>query len=139
VTVIEHRSAPRILASRLLAREDTLWLGTMAVGIAGQCCLGLSCPFRQVTGLDCPGCGGTRAVLALGRGQLAEALHYNACVFLLIGVAVGCALRHPDGLPAMLREASVARRVLAVSLVLGWTVLRNLPQFGWLNTGWKHP
>jgi uncharacterized protein DUF2752 len=35
---------------------------------------GPGCPFRAVTGVDCPFCGMTRATLALGGGDLGAAL-----------------------------------------------------------------
>ncbi len=36
------------------------------------------CLFHWVTGLDCPLCGMTRAMLALARGHWREAIRYNA-------------------------------------------------------------
>jgi len=36
------------------------------------------CFFRFSTGLACPGCGMTRAVAAVGRGELAVAVRYHA-------------------------------------------------------------
>ncbi len=41
------------------------------------------CPFRFLTGISCPGCGMTRALLALLRGDLAAAYDYHPLVFLL--------------------------------------------------------
>ncbi len=35
------------------------------------------CPFRNITGLPCPGCGTTRSVGALTRGDFTEAWHFN--------------------------------------------------------------
>ena len=35
------------------------------------------CPFKMITGLQCPGCGGLRATYALLHGHVKEALHYN--------------------------------------------------------------
>jgi hypothetical protein len=56
-------------------------LGTLAVGAAAPASWqdavahdGPACPFRSVTGIDCPFCGMTRATLALGRGHLGDAL-----------------------------------------------------------------
>lgn len=42
------------------------------------------CPFRRVTGIHCPGCGGTRSMLALIRGDFLEALHDNPAAPLLV-------------------------------------------------------
>ena len=35
------------------------------------------CPFQAFTGLPCPGCGMTRAMLSLGQFKLNEAIKYN--------------------------------------------------------------
>lgn len=43
------------------------------------------CPFAAVTGRPCILCGGTRAVLAVARGDLVAAWHFNAWV-LVFGV-----------------------------------------------------
>lgn len=35
------------------------------------------CPFNRITGLNCPGCGNTRALLALLHGRFGESIKYN--------------------------------------------------------------
>jgi hypothetical protein len=47
------------------------------------------CPFHALTGWQCPGCGGTRALYHLLHFHLAEAMHYNALVTLLAPLALG--------------------------------------------------
>lgn len=88
-----------------------------------------TCPFRTVTGLDCPGCGSMRALHQLTRGHVVAAADYNALLLVFLPVGVGVWLRviagksQPRILPAWW-----GRAVLAV--VLLWTVIRNLPVFG---------
>jgi hypothetical protein len=38
------------------------------------------CSFRQVTGLYCPGCGGTHAIMALAGGHLIQSFLYHPLV-----------------------------------------------------------
>lgn len=46
------------------------------------------CIFHTVTGLYCPGCGGTRAVLALLHGKIGQALYYHPFVVYGVGLYV---------------------------------------------------
>lgn len=43
-----------------------------------------ACPLRELTGLDCPGCGGTRAVHAMLHGDLATAFDHNVLLTILV-------------------------------------------------------
>jgi hypothetical protein len=54
------------------------------------------CPFRLLTGLECPGCGTTRALHHLLHGRIDEAFRLNPLLFALAIVAL-CAL------PSLLR------------------------------------
>ena len=53
--------------------------------------VGFPCPFRALTGWECPFCGGTRLGSALLHGDVAAAFAYNPVVFvsLVLGVVVG--------------------------------------------------
>lgn len=50
---------------------------------------GIPCVFRMITGLQCPGCGMTRALGALARGNLAEAVGYNLLSVTLCPLVLG--------------------------------------------------
>ncbi len=126
--------APSAVSSR--ARLFTA-LGTGALAVGALAYIGLAdphrsnfffpaCPFKALTGLDCPGCGGLRMVHDLLHGDLAAAVVDN--VYLLVG------------LPLLLIWALVRWRsnrpvwnipVVGVIIVtaLTWAVVRNLPGF----------
>jgi hypothetical protein len=46
------------------------------------------CSFRLLTGLDCPGCGLTRAFCAISHGRLGDAWRYNPFGYLFYGVTL---------------------------------------------------
>ena len=46
------------------------------------------CIFHRLTGLYCPGCGGTRAVMALFRGDLKASFIYHPLVLYGLAVAI---------------------------------------------------
>jgi hypothetical protein len=88
------------------------------------------CPFRAVTGLDCPGCGMTRAVGQLTRGRIAAAADYNLALTLVVpallylyGRRVAAAFGRD--LPA-LRPGRVTSIVLVAGLI-AFALVRNLP------------
>ena len=73
-----------------LYRVLALWGGVLLLGMAyGLFCvktgLGIPCVLHQVTGLECPGCGISRAILALARLDFAAAFGYNAIWPLILG------------------------------------------------------
>jgi hypothetical protein len=47
-----------------------------------------ACPIHRILGIECPGCGATRALAALLRGHLIDALRLNALFVLLLPVAL---------------------------------------------------
>lgn len=72
-------------------KRGLLWV-ILGLGYYMLICLtgySLDCPFRELTGYLCPGCGTTRMVLLLGRGRLREAFFCNPVVFCTLpGAAV---------------------------------------------------
>jgi len=107
-------------------------VGAVAAGVAlGTGVVAIPCWFHALTGLDCPFCGGSRAIGALLRGDLPAALGYNAFAVLVLLPAAAIAIvllgRRELGRPIpawrVLRMALVALGVLAVA----WWVVRDLP------------
>lgn len=44
------------------------------------------CPFKTFTGIDCPGCGMTRAFCALAKGEMTRAIHFHPLSPLVFGL-----------------------------------------------------
>ena len=93
------------------------------------------CQFHRLTGLDCPGCGMTRAVYALLHGHFLRAVHDNALLIagmFWVGGRAGWFWRNrrrgqPNG---EFVPASHLWWLLVAALI--FTVLRNLPPFAFL-------
>lgn len=84
------------------------------------------CPFRLLTGWNCPACGGLRMIHDLLHGDWAAAAADN--VFLLTGIPLLAAwilLGWRRGRPVSPMPALAVLGAVTVA----WTVLRNLPAF----------
>ena len=83
------------------------------------------CVFHTLTGLDCPGCGSTRALHALLHGRVGEAFRYNPILFAGFGV-FGLALPSlaRGERPRFLDRPWFGWSVIVV--MLAWWVVRNL-------------
>jgi hypothetical protein len=93
------------------------------------------CPFRLLTGLNCPGCGALRMIHDVLHGQLAAAINDNVVLLVGIPLLAGWVLlrRRHRKLPLTLPAAAA----VMVTLV-GWTVVRNLPGFPLVPTLLTH-
>ena len=94
------------------------------------------CMFHQLTGWNCPGCGGTRAIYALLHGQLWLALRDNALAVLgllaLAGRSVWLAWHWLHGRrPGPILPSRWLIPLLVVMVAFG--ILRNLPWFAFLS------
>jgi hypothetical protein len=94
------------------------------------------CQFHRLTGLNCPGCGATRALYALLHGEVLTALRDNALFVLALAaaglrgiwLAAGKIRRRPAG---ELFPRNWAWPLLFITVV--FAVLRNLPAFSFLS------
>lgn len=87
------------------------------------------CPFRLVTGLLCPACGGTRMAYDLMHGHLTEAWLDNRALLLAAPFALAMLGRWmTEGLRGRRWQPRVGPRgqLLILALAVTWTVVRNL-------------
>ncbi|MGA9451985.1 MAG: DUF2752 domain-containing protein [Verrucomicrobiia bacterium] len=94
------------------------------------------CLFHELTGLNCPGCGGTRAAYQLLHGHLLLALRDNALFILTVAALtlrglwfIARRIRHQPATLAVPPKTLWAFLVVAVV----FSVLRNLPAFSFLS------
>ncbi len=87
------------------------------------------CPFKLLTGLDCPGCGATRATWAMVHGHPLRALGYNTLWCLLVPLLVWAWMLELRGRWPTSRHPFRARRFAPVLALLAvvFAVARNLP------------
>ncbi len=93
------------------------------------------CQFHRLTGLECPGCGTTRAAYALLHGNFSAALRDNALFVLTLGALAARGTwfgwNHFRGrVNGEFFQVKFLWLLLAAAIV--FTVLRNLPSFAFL-------
>ena len=95
-----------------------------------------ACLFHRFTGLNCPGCGGQRALHELLHGNFLVALRHNALLIFLLTAGGGLVARY-----FLLRSRGAPNPVplrpvwiwIFVGAMIVFGVLRNLPGFVWLS------
>lgn len=86
----------------------------------------LPCPFKALTGWNCPACGGLRMTHDLLHGDLAAAFVDNA--FLLFGLPmllIVVLMQRYRGKPLL----TIPTIVVIIAAAAAWTIVRNLPGF----------
>jgi len=122
--------------SRSTRELALLWcaasVGTLALAPLWPMLSGLlrPCAFRTLTGLPCPTCGTTRAVLAVVRGDLGAAIVFNPLATVVLMVFLGGGLAAPlwvcSGGPLPDLGTGTQRRLalaLLLAFLLNWAYL----------------
>ncbi len=121
-------------------RKRNLLLLILAVLCSGavllfllQSGLRVPCPIYSLTGLQCPGCGNTRATLAFLRLDFRAILHYNLLypleMLYLLWVAGFSAHSYLHTGHFSYRSPCIALDLTCLGLILLWTVVRNIASF----------
>ncbi len=91
---------------------------------------GIPCPIKALTGLECAGCGNTRAALALLRLDVMRMLEYNLLfpleIAYIIGVGSVCAKNYLKTGTFSYRSKPSLVDIIFLILLVAWTVARNL-------------
>ncbi|MDR6975580.1 hypothetical protein J2X68_002264 [Streptomyces sp. 3330] len=126
--------------SAALRHPATAPLAVLVAGAAGSAYLYVTdphqpghwlprCPFRLVTGLLCPACGGTRLVYDLMHGHFAQAWLDNRVLLLASPYALALLVRWMwAGLHGRTWHPRLSPRgtTVVLGVAVAWTVLRNV-------------
>jgi hypothetical protein len=91
------------------------------------------CPLFSATGLNCPGCGMTRAVHALIHGDISGAFHFNAIfpiyafIFGYLFISTLLMVVRGRGLQYKIFKPGLMYSLLTIAILFG--VLRNIPVY----------
>ena len=87
------------------------------------------CMFHQLTGLDCPGCGSQRAIVAATHGRWADAWHLNPALWVGLTIAFIYTMfpyrQPPRRRVERILYSPTAYLSIAAAIVI-WTIARNL-------------
>lgn len=89
-----------------------------------------SCPFKNLTGYFCAGCGGQRAFHALLRGNVAEAFHDNLLIFIIIPIVSYKIILKMNG--SAIKDVFILKNKgiwIFLSLLFFFTIIRNVPLY----------
>ena len=91
--------------------------------------IGIPCVFHVVTGLQCPGCGMTRAMAEIWQGNIAEAWEYNvlsiSALPILIIYLVYRAVRYVKGTDQSFYTWEYIVLIILWIVTIGFFVVRN--------------
>ena len=146
---------PRARVTALLLRvHPVTWPASLAVlGLLGAVVLHLfdpteegnfypKCPFLLLTGLQCPGCGTTRALALLTHGDVLGAISMNLLFAIMLPVLAFLYVRwiadtlRPASKPKPFRPPppTWTLALMVVGIIAFW-IGRNLPWFSFLAAG----
>lgn len=106
-------------------RSVCLQNGLLALMLAAVLLVfGWHCPFHWITGVPCPGCGMTRALIALGNGFFTASLYWHPLLIPTLVVFAACfLLRMIQRQSAALQAARIGKCIRILILIWGWAML----------------
>jgi len=99
---------PRIRLPDLAVTLGVIFAALYSILVSVAAIPPLGCPWRLLLDFECPMCGTTRAVMALGRGEIGAALALNPLAILLAAAAIAVAINELAG--------AISRRRLSLEL-----------------------
>ncbi len=93
--------------------------------------IAIPCIFNKVTGLYCPGCGITRAIKALLKGNFSESFHNNVLLYTVIPLLILNEIIYRLTKKKYKKAYNVIITVLLIVAII-FGILRNFSQFSYL-------
>jgi Protein of unknown function (DUF2752) len=116
-----------VFAARALTSTGHAWSGAVV------------CPVHALTGLDCPGCGSTRAIASLSHGDVIAAFDHNALAPAVVLMAVVVWMVWASrAIRAEAHQRLFGGPMLIgciAAVIVAFTVLRNTDPGAWLASG----
>lgn len=132
MTIVSHAHSPwRNFAALTVALALTAAVVVLFVFDPSTAGFFPVCAFHELTGWQCPGCGGLRAVHQLTHGHIAAAWRLNPFVVALLPVALWLGLREAARIflgrdwPGLVTRPIFAWLLTAALVLFG--ILRNVP------------
>jgi hypothetical protein len=92
--------------------------------------IGIPCIFHKITGLDCPGCGNSRALVALSHFEVKKAADHNLFIFpelIFVGfISASVTVRYIKSGKVSLRLKHEWAGWVFLAVLIVWTVVRNV-------------
>lgn len=102
----------------------------LAAGLLASYGIGLPCIFHELTGLDCPGCGNTRAAVSILKLDFAASFSYNPMfipeALYLLWVYFNCAYNYAKGKRFSYKPRYQVIDLCLLIVLMVWFVLRNI-------------
>jgi hypothetical protein len=126
------RTPALVLACILLSIAVLHVTGIFSADRIGEA-IPLFCPFKTLTGIPCPGCGMTRALLSMTKGDFLGATNFNPFSYFLVFMIIMSIIpgrqlaKLPSGVPVAMKYLFIA---VLLSVLVFWFFERLLPALG---------
>lgn len=135
---MQHNKKRRCLLIAIISFITVLLIGSLLILVLNGYCL-LPCLFNKLTGLYCPGCGMTRAIISFWHFDFISCFRNNMLffVFLPLGLYyIICVIRTYIKFGVVISINQVFSKWVICGLlllVIGFGVIRNLGWFYWIQ------
>lgn len=91
------------------------------------------CPFHKITGLYCPGCGITRMIINITKGNFYQAFRYNPLLFILIPIAILLFINYLSKYKLINQKTQEKIYIFLIIILIIFGIIRNIPFFSYLK------